>query len=73
MVNKTISLSREIFDKLAKEDNASALIERLLREHFKTMNDEQMTPEERQKRIALLKVEIEAAKKAEEIMNGKPL
>jgi len=35
MVNKTISLTEEMFNKVRGEENASALIDRLLRNHFK--------------------------------------
>lgn len=70
MVNKTISLSLETFNNLKTELNASALIERLCRNYFDANNSKNMSAEDRKKKIASLKVEIEAAKKAEEIIHG---
>lgn len=52
MVNKTISLTEETFDRLKTEDNASALIERLLKEYYQYNIT---NPEEINKRIQKLK------------------
>lgn len=69
MVNKTISMSREMFDKISEEDNASQLIEALLKEHYKWKDAKKMTIEEIDKRIAVLDIQDEAKKKIEEIEN----
>jgi len=72
MAQRYIYLSDELNNRLKQEANASGLIQQLLREHFKFEDNKTISPEERKKRMAILKIEIEAAKKAEEIMNGQP-
>jgi len=46
MKNKTISLPDDIFNKLHEEENASALISQLLKEHYSLKNFRQMSREE---------------------------
>lgn len=62
-------MSREMFDKISEEDNASQLIEALLKEHYKWKDAKKMTIEEIDKRIAVLDIQDEAKKKIEEIEN----
>jgi hypothetical protein len=70
MVNKTISLPEEVAKRLLEEDNASALISELLRDHYSLKDAKELTPEEIDKRIAVLKIKLEAKKKIENIENG---
>jgi len=68
--NKTICLDSEVMDRLATEENASGLIERLLRSYFSMKDVETMTKEEIKKRIAL--IELQKKHKAElEAINGR--
>ena len=60
-------------DNLKKEENVSALINQLLREYFKSKDSNvqmhNMSIEEAQKRIEILKIEIEAERKIKELKN----
>jgi molecular chaperone GrpE (heat shock protein) len=55
MVNKTISISDFLFEKLKEESNASGLIERLLRKHYelKPLKEEKEEKEEELKKQAI--------------------
>ena len=68
MVNKTISLSWEMFDKLKTEDNASQLINNLLINHYNTIGNPSEKLEEVKKQIEEKTKEAEELKeKVEEI------
>jgi hypothetical protein len=67
--NKTICIDDEIFNRLGQEENASALINRLLVEHFKTNATKELSLEERKKNLMIKKIELEALKKMEAIQN----
>lgn len=58
------------WEKLKLETNRSKLINELLRDNFSKRESNQLTKEELEKKIAIAKIEIEAAKKAEEVING---
>jgi len=66
MKQKMIYISDEMFEAL-KQENASALIERLCREHFKSQDTKTMTEEQRQIRIKELEIKLEAMKKLREM------
>jgi hypothetical protein len=70
MAQRYIYLSDELNTRLKEEENASALIVRLLVEHYQLKDIKEMTPEEIDKRIATLKIKLEAKKKIEAIQNG---
>ena len=74
MVNKTISISREIFDELAKEDNASALIEQVLREYYKTLSAQKkyshLTLEQKKELIKLMEEQNALEQKQREITSN---
>ena len=63
----------ELIERL-KDVNASALIEKLLREHYKNIKDdkdiENMTTEQAQQRLAELQLEKEFLDKVEALRNG---
>lgn len=67
---KMIYISDEMFEELRKEENASALIVRLLMEHFASTNIKKMTPEQREEKIKILEIEIAAEKAVREVKNG---
>jgi hypothetical protein len=73
MVNKTISISREMFDELSKEENASALIENLLKDYFKTKSTKQkyshLTLEQKKELIKLMEEQNALELKQREITN----
>ena len=54
---------------LSQVDNKSQLINNLLRDYFKIQSTPKMSIEEAQKRIEILKVEIEAENKIKELKN----
>jgi predicted aspartyl protease len=70
MKQKMIYISDEIFEQLKGSENASALVEKLCREHFQSTEVKTMTPEQRSKRIAILEIELEAMRKKKEVENA---
>jgi len=64
-VARTYTLEQEIVAKLKTEENASALIERLLSQHFEMTR--KRSPEEIRQEIAIKKIELDAMKKIEAI------
>ena len=72
MKQKMIYISDELFEALKKE-KASALIARLLNEHFKMLDTKKLPLEERKKALAIQKIELEALKKIEELKNEKSI
>jgi hypothetical protein len=72
--NKLICIDEDVFDQLRLEDNASALINRLLIEYFDRNVIEQMSHEELKKRIAYeeekLKIDNEHKAKMKELNDG---
>jgi len=71
MVNKTISLSQEIFDKLRGEDNASALIDTLLINHYNLVQSPKEKWEELKKEIELKSQQAESLQNKVEAMEKK--
>lgn len=69
MKNKTISITDELYDLLKNEVNASKLICDLLIDHFEHQSIRKLTPEERDRRMKILEIEIEAEKKIKELEN----
>ena len=67
---KMIYLSDDIHKLLSKEQNASNLVEGLLRQYFNTTKIELMSEEELKKFIALKELEKDYNTKLEEINNG---
>ena len=66
---KQVYISDDNFNAL-KDINASALVNKLLTNHFGNADTNKMTFEEKQKEIAILEAKIEAKKKIEAIQNG---
>ena len=69
MAQRYIYLSDELNAKLKKEENASALIQTLLVEHYKKVEFDNLSKEEIKKLIEVKKIEIEAIKKIEALEN----
>lgn len=71
--NRMVYIDVELIERL-KDVNASALIEKLLREHYKNIKDdkdiENMTTEQAQQRLAELQLEKEFLDKVEALRNG---
>jgi len=67
---KYIYFTDELAEKLSQEENASALICELLRNYYEQAKEEKMTPEELDKKIAMLEIQVEANKKMEELKNA---
>jgi hypothetical protein len=65
--NKTICLSEDIIANLKKEENASALIERLLRKYFEEKDFKGKNATELRKILELEKMELEILKKRKEL------
>lgn len=70
MKQKMIYISDELHEALRTEDNASALVGRLLTEHYNFKELKDLSPEEIDKRIQILKTKLEAKRKIEAIQNG---
>jgi uncharacterized small protein (DUF1192 family) len=70
MAQRYIYIQDELNNRLKEEDNASALISELLREHYQLKDARELSPEELDKRIAILKAKIEAQNKIKAIENG---
>lgn len=70
MVNKTISLSHEMWYKLKDEGNASGLIDRLLVQHYDRQDLARLSQEQRNQLIELVKQKNELERQYEEIKNG---
>ena len=67
---KNIYFQDDIAENIKEVENLSKLINELLRDHFKTTVEKQLTPEELDKKIALLEIQVEANKKIEELKNA---
>jgi len=64
---KMIYLDDELFDKLKREDNVSQLVNSLIIEHYRKHE----TPEEKEKRIAIIDIKIKASDKLDELEREK--
>jgi hypothetical protein len=63
-------VAEDIREQLRSVENRSELINELLRDYFKLAKEEKMTPEELDKKIAMLEIQVEANKKIEELKNA---
>jgi hypothetical protein len=59
----------DVEEKLKKEENVSALINRLLREHFAKNSIDTLTLEQKEKLLEIKRIELEAHKKIAEVQN----
>ena len=68
--NKIFSLDVEMITALKEEDNASALVNRLLKEHYDKDRLDNMSREELDKELRALHILKEAEEMAKEVRNG---
>lgn len=55
---------------LRNEENRSLVVNKLLREHYATCDIKKLTPEEIDKRIAVLKIKLKAKEEIAKLENG---
>ena len=70
MAQRYIYLSEDLNNKLKEEDNASALIQKLLTEHYKEHSIDTMSKEQLIKAIKIAELKEEMAKKIKELEIG---
>lgn len=69
MATRYIYLSDELNNRLKTETNASQLITQLLNKHYETLKINNMTKEQKEKRLEYLKLKVLADKKLKELQN----